>query len=61
MMIALPEQPTIWLCEDCRVRVPDQDVLRAEHPFIKGEVLFACPHCREIEPLNRAWLVDGVY
>jgi hypothetical protein len=55
----LPEQPTVWLCEECRVRVPDQDVLKAPHPFTEGDTVTACPHCREMGTLMRACAWDG--
>jgi len=55
---SLPEAPQVYRCEVCSERVSINEVLQAPDPFNKGDTIYACPHCREVESLSSACVVE---
>ena len=43
-----------WYCTFCEKVSLDHDLLKTDHPFLKGETLAGCPHCREVEQMTAA-------
>jgi len=54
---ALREAPEAWLCQECGQRCSQP--LVAPNPFAPEDDLHACPHCREVECLIGACVIDG--
>lgn len=47
-----------WLCDDCLWIAKEGDVLKAPHPFEKGEIIWGCPMCQGLT-LTRACDREG--
>ena len=58
---ALPESPNVYRCSECAERVPHMKALQALNPFDDGDILFACPRCKEVNTLEAACVVDGCH
>ena len=49
-----------WYCPECEKISFDNELLTAPHPFLEGETLDGCPHCREVVHMTVAcWKCDN--
>ena len=50
-------------CDDrsCGWRGFELDILVADNPFVKGEKLYACPHCQQMENLDLVCEIEGCW
>jgi len=57
---------TNWLglrtvCEECGWRGDGKDVLQAQNPFDKDDVIYGCPRCAEVNRIRRTCDADGCW
>lgn len=47
------------VCDECGWCGEEYDLLESNNPFVRGESIYACPDCREIDKYKRACMVQG--
>ena len=43
-----------YICGDCGEKIKRDQLLRADHPFRKTDVIYGCPRCKGVQELYRA-------